>query len=54
MNPTEKRKSIRLESIVERFNREQTEGATDAFMKLVDAICDVDETDRALKELVNF
>ncbi len=46
--------SFKLEELVELINAEQTEVATDAFMKLVDAICDEPETDKALKALVNF
>ena len=54
MNQMENQNSTRLEILVERFNKEQTLEATDAFMELVIAVCDDPETDKTLKELVNL
>ena len=54
MNQMENQNSIRLEILVERFNKEQAQETTDAFMELVIAICDDPETDKTLKELVNL
>lgn len=54
MKPTDEENSLVLEALVETINAEQTDEATDSFMKLVGMICDEPETDRILKELVNF
>lgn len=54
MKPTDAENSIELEALVETINAEQTDEATDAFLRLVGMICDEPETDRILKELVNF
>ena len=54
MNQIENQNSTRLEILAERFNKEQTQEATDSFMELVIAICDDPETDKTLKVLVNL
>lgn len=54
MKPTDEENSFELEALVETINAEQSEDASEAFMKLVGMICDEPETDRILKELVNL
>lgn len=54
MKPTDEENSFEFVALIETINAEQTEEATDAFLKLVGMICDEPETDRILKELVNF
>lgn len=54
VKPTDEENLLVFEALVETINAEQSEDATEAFMKLVGMICDEPETDRILKELVNF